>query len=497
MVDKRFLERPELMLGNNPFIEANAPFIPFKDLGREMTRYPLEGLNFPFQGARGPAKDWRSYPAAYREPLLASDTLHFVPNRENLQVAAHLQRMFRAGLVLRCPAEHEERIRTLQVSGVQTRAELRSLPRLQGGGAILKGLTGTGKTELLKRTMELMCPLSKIEMGSSKVYGWNRLIHVPYLYLDYPSNGTRVGLLKRVLEKLDEVTGSSLSTDFKRVNNIDVLLVEVCRQLSNVRCSVLCVDEKQGSNFEESPWLLEFVLFYLSLMNLGVNVVMAGNPLAFVHLELFSQVMRRFSVGGQHTFEPAESLEVPWWKQDAVRRIRKFCVVEECRMDAARRDEFEFENTGGIQGLLTCLNKQAQICSLNRARGDHVAVLEEQDFIEARESAAFRKLREIAVAAHGAATAEEQTYADIPVGTAALGTKSKSSKTLGSSVSSSGESTANVVRKLMGRFKAESTKKADKFITRLNGLSKFTPEDLELLGITQSHLAEMHKILKV
>jgi len=477
--------RPELLHGPNPFIQEGASFVPFNDWPAKLRRYPLHGT------------DWRSIPAQFREPLLERSAMHFAPYGRILEPAADLQKIFRAGLARRNPLARAEQIRTLKVATASDRKQLLQLSPVCGGagGGIWSGMTATGRTELFKRVMEIIAPNQVMTFGPSEACGWDHLTHVSYLHVDFASNGSRGGFLKRVLLSIDKVTGSSLSDDFRRVTNIDVLLVEVCRQLSNLRCVLIAIDEKQGSNFEDSPWKVEFLLFYLSLMNLGVNVLMLGNPLAFVHLRMFSQVMRRFSEAGQYEFFPAATADEVWWSRDFMPRMRKFNLVENWTVDTKWQQVFEFENTGGIQGLGSALHTEVQLNALRRAGSNYEATVTEDDYRAAVSSARFSERRRIALSVLGTGTADDQHYTDLPTVTAAPGTVSAHADGAERKFEVLKDPTYVMVSSLLAKYMRDTTRHTNGLREKLKSLKGLDADDIRMLGVSSEHLAEMQKMV--
>jgi hypothetical protein len=314
-------KRPELALGPNPFIEALPPYLSPEEMSRSFRWYPLA------------ARPWRQLPPSRREPILEFASQHLVPTDIVIPVAMAIQQLIRRSLVQRNPLYAGEQRRCNMIGVAQSISKIMSTPRLDAAGSTLEGMTGMGKTCITSRTLQLVAPKQVIDHGRSHACGWEQLVQVVWLYVDHPSNGTRGALLKRILVSIDEVLGSDYSDQYMRVTNIDALLTQVCKILSLHRVALLVIDEKQERNFQDSPWSLEFVLFYLSLMNLGIAVLLIGNPLAFEHLRAFSQVVRRFSTGGMHRLNPAPSRHEPWWSEDLVPRMRKFSLVDEVAID--------------------------------------------------------------------------------------------------------------------------------------------------------------------
>jgi hypothetical protein len=265
-------------------------------------------------------------------------------------VIVNIQILLRRSLMLLNATNKAERIRINRVSMAADLDRLKSIPKVDGAGMLIEGVTGTGKSAVVRRTLEILVPDQVIEHGQSAVCDYYKLRQVYYLHIDQPSNGTRGALLKRILLELDSVLGTDYAQKHHKTNNLDTLLVVVAQRLAVHRVAVLVIDEKQEGNFADQPWSVEFVLFYMMLMNLGVSVVLLGNPLAFTHLKAFSQVMRRFSTGGVHTLLPATE-DSAWWPKWFVPGARKFDLVEQWELDEAWRRSFELTHTGGLPGL--------------------------------------------------------------------------------------------------------------------------------------------------
>jgi hypothetical protein len=363
---------------------------------------------------------------------------------------------------------------------------------LDAAGCIISGITATGKSSLVVRVLEIISPDQLILHGPSKAYGWKKLEQVVWLYVDHPSNGTRGGLLKRVLMALDGVLSTDYSDQHSTTTNIDTLLVLVARLLSNHRVALLVIDEKQQRSFEDSPWNVEFVLFYLCLMNLGISVALVGNPLSFVNLQLFSQVMRRFSVGGVHNLEPAPSQNTPWWKNDYVPRMRKFSLVEHCEIPEEARAKAEFDNCGGLIGLYPYLNSATQSIALRR--GGETATLKVGDFEAAANSPSFLEVKRIALALVPKAGIQATSFADIPTSIHTSATGDVSEPSNGPKLNIPTEQAVETVKRLLARFKQEQTRRTNNFFKQLEIIRKLSPEELRILGVKEDLLKQAEEM---
>jgi hypothetical protein len=471
-------QRPELLLGPNPFIECLPPVIPFNELPAALKRSALQGL------------EWRSIEPAYRDSLLESARQHFVAARNFLEPAAGIQILFRRAMVLRNPLAREERRRVNQVGLIEQPEALRKLPALDGAGMLLSATTGAGKTALIHRMLELVAPDQIIDHGSSEACGWYRLRQCTYLCVDFPSNGTRGALLKRVLERLDEALGTSYFDDHKKTANLDSLLVVVCKLITLHRVALVVIDEKQQSNFVDSPWRIEFVLFYLTLMNLGVSVVLSGNPLAFDHLNAFSQVLRRFSVGGITRLDPAATRTEKWWALDFIPQAREFSLVETWDIDPMKQAELEFSNSAGIPGLFMPFHIEAQRSALRR--GGSSATVTIKDYEAAQASPRFRALRRVAQAVQHAPTDATGEFQDIP----AMEPKGKAghASQVNKPPSIPSDQSMALIGRLLRGFTTTQTRKANALLQQLKTLKGLPPDDIRMLGLSNELIAELDKL---
>lgn len=463
-------DHPELAAGPNPFFDCISPFISYTDLPKTLASSPLTHIK------------WKAIPANRREPLLNTCDQHFAPSSAVLEAASGLQILLRRSLAQNNPLDPAVRKRCNQIGMACSRDDLRSFENVQGGGMLIAGITGTGKTALLKRALNVFAPKQVVEYGKSDSGGFYSLRQCVYLLVDHPSNGTRGALLKRILHTLDEKLGTTYFEQHKKTTNIDTLLVTVSKLLTLHRVAVLCIDEKQQSTFEDSPWRLDFTLFYLQLMNLGVSIVLSGNPLAFEHIKLFSQVMRRFSVGGICLFEPAVTGQETWWKQHFVPQARKFSIVENWNIDTALRSQFEIENSSGLPGLFVAYHQEVQRSALRRACD--TAEVCEQDFQEAQESPRFKHLRSVALSLSSDDFNVANQFIDIPP--ANRTTKRAPAVTSRPPALMEGRQSTVVpaAQRLLTQFKSKQTREANQLSAQLKAFKSMSPDDIRALGIT-------------
>jgi hypothetical protein len=348
------LKHPDLLGEGNPLLEAMAPFIPFSEWPNMLRSEPLEKY------------DWRSVPPEWRSPMLTLHQSHYWPNQMVMDIADSIQTMLLGSLMVRNPLSvaEQRRINMLALTQKVQDVPLQSL-RVPYGGGIISAITGMGKSALLENVLPVIAPQQFVIHGKSEACGWASLTQVFYLVIDAPTNGTRGGVLARIVAALDALLGTNYFDTYRKQRNLDAMLLYVTKLLSNHRVGMLVIDENQGDNFGESIWFRSFVLFYLGLMNLGIPIFLLGNPLAFTSLEANAQLMRRFSAAGYHQMTPAKSFKEEWWAKYCVPGMCRFSVCEEIP-GVEEILEKSFRWSGGVPGLFEALWLEAQRIVLRR-----------------------------------------------------------------------------------------------------------------------------------
>lgn len=393
------LDHPELIYGRNPLLEAAAPYVPFVNLPDALGHEPLQAI------------DWRSMTPERRVALLNPETEHYSACRLFFEISDSIQNMLRGGLMARNPLSvaEQRRINTLALSGSLEQARLQSL-RVRASGGLCAAITGMGKSANLERTLKVIAPQQVVVHSKSEVCGWSSLTQVLYLIIDAPFNGTRGGLLARIVEGLDILLGTDYSATLRKLRNLDASLLFVTKLLSNHRVGMLAIDENQKDNLDESMWQRSFVLFFLGLMNLGIPVLLLGNPLAFRALEADSQVMRRFSTAGYYRLTPAATSSEDWWSKDYVPGMCEYSFCDEIP-PIAEIVERTFEMSGGVPGLFRLIWIEAQRIALRRG-GDRVCLTAE-DLQAAAKSPRGKEL--VAIASQILGKTSLQRFIDIPL----------------------------------------------------------------------------------
>lgn len=357
--------------GTNPLTEGMADYIPLSAMPRALYHEPLSTV------------DWRSLAPEMREPLLDLYKQHFVPTEFAVEIAASLQNAVRASLDRRNPLvpSEQRRINLLTCGDPETRSS--PLHDNPASGGIIAAETGLGKTTMVRRALQVIAPEQFVLHGRSEACGWSRLTQVFYLHIDFPSNGSRGGLIVLILQGLDDALGTNYVVQNRRLRNLDASLMLVRTALIMHRVGVLVLDEMQGDNFDASSLRWEFVRFFLSLMNLGIPIVLCGHPGAFETLNQEGQVVRRFSDIGYFSLVRASTGKEAWWRDILVPGIMRFNLCEGLEDHQAILDAAQ-TMSAGIPGIFVQCYLEAQRIALRR--GGQSATVTAADFQRATQS---------------------------------------------------------------------------------------------------------------
>ncbi|MCO5337582.1 TniB family NTP-binding protein [Delftia tsuruhatensis] len=473
------IDHPELSVGPNPFFRAVSPFISQRDMALKLRNSPLKNVL------------WKEIRPHIREPLLNLYTSHFIPTARLLEPALAIQNLVRRSLSLQNPEKTDEKKRVNQIAMAESYTTVINFKPLEGGGMLLSGMTGMGKSALLRRTLEVIAPSQIVDYKNSETLGFYSLRQCVYLIVDHPSNGSRRGLLLSILQGLDEQLGTDYHKEHLKTANLDSLLCITSKLLVRHRVALLCIDEKQDSTFEESPWRREFSQFYLRLMNLGISVVLCGNPLAFEHIYSYSQLIRRFSMGGIFELQPAQLGCDAWWMRDFISEARKFSIVENWQIDDAYRRKMEDECSGGVPSFYMSLHVEVQRIALRRSSGPEATVTE-SDYVSAQSSARVKYIKSVSQASKLENTTARSNFLDIP----SLRTRVKDKFGESNSISHDllpPQQGIIAAEKLVKQYKTKQTKNANRMLEELKSLKNMSPEDVRLLGVKTDLLLELEK----
>ena len=392
------MKHPEDVFGPNPLLEPFAAFVPLSELPRQLWNEPLKDV------------PWREVAPESRVALLAAQDWHFFPTTQAVAIASAIQEGLRASIMRRNPllAKEQRRINQLALLGRDIdRSMLQSLASPASGG-IIAAETGEGKTTIARRALEVFAPQQVVVHPPSQAGGWTRFTQICYLHVDLPFNGSRGGLLARIIGGVDALIGSEYCENLRKLRNLDAQVVFVMKILSMHRVGALVLDEGQQDNFDECAWQREFVLFFLAVMNFGIPILLCGHPSAFTSLFAVGQVMRRFSDIGYFPLRRAADVLDESWSKAYVPGVMRFLLCEAVE-DAEKIIQCSHEETGGGRGLFAARWLEAQRIALLRRGATATVTL--ADFQHSRYSPRCTELYRMAKWMNG--HAQEGAFDDI------------------------------------------------------------------------------------
>lgn len=471
---------PELLFGPNPLLEALPPFVPYSEIAQKLVNKPLDGI------------DWQSISPAYRTPLLSKAEFHYIPMTQSIEAADGIQTLIRRALSQRNPLNINEQIRVNRFATIEDGKDFNDAiycSGLDGGGGIFQGITGSGKTATTMRALQTFAPEQVIIHKRNPACGWSHLVQVVYLYVTQPPKGTRGGLFHRILEVLDNLTGvTTKRSKSSKGLSLDALLTEVYKALTIHRVALLVIDENQAESLSESGNFAQFGLFFLNLMSLGISVLIVGNQNAFSQLGTLSQLVRRFSIGGVHSFTPFNTLNDELWRNYFAPGMREFSLVDEVQIDPLERDQLESKLCSGIPGLYRALWVESQRQCLRR--GGERAILTIADIEDAASSPAF--LEALPIAKSASLFTDSPSFTDFPELNL---TESTNYKIFDDDIKKSIEVARSIKRQITAEKRQFARKKSQELAVA-ESISKLNPDDLRRLGASKQLLKSMELHIK-
>lgn len=287
----------------------------------------------------------------------------FEPTTMTLNLGTKLLRMIRRGYLARDPRQLSVRRDGLAVARLNGK-KLTELPWFNTYAKCMRisGETGTGKTYEVTNLLRLIPQV--IVHRENKEAGWAHFVQVPWLYVSMSHDGTLGGLLLSILVALDEVVGTQYSTrsSLTRMSN-EKLAVQVGIILRVHAVGVLVIDEIQARNFTGAHGSLS-ALFFLRLLNLGIPLVLMGNPFGMSALDQFSQDVRRTATAGALDFEPYGVEEFDWANCIAP-RVWAYYVLPRPAAFADKDGTLLFQYSGGIRDYAFRVSIAAQRLALD------------------------------------------------------------------------------------------------------------------------------------
>lgn len=288
--------------GPNPVLETLGPNIPVDDLPARLSHCPLSAI------------PWQSVPTPQRYDFVKLLRSHFVPTPTALEIAQSIQRTLRMGYVERNPLNRQHRRKLHKITGLRGLgvAEAPWFPTY-ASGTVIKGITGLGKSTIVQRIFSLY-PQVK-EHGENEEAGWLQLKQIVHLTVSMSADPSRRGFLFNILAAIDEAVGDTTYHEeyFNSRISVEELMVVVGIILANHRCGFLIIEEIQKRNFFPGVSRALVLLFFLRLLNMGIPILLIGNPEGFLGFSEFTQDVRRLYSGGYFEMWPADSVDDEEW----------------------------------------------------------------------------------------------------------------------------------------------------------------------------------------
>jgi AAA domain len=342
------------LYGDNPLITALGPRVAFTDWPARLATNPLAEVSLAGLHAEG------------REEALELQKQCYAPTALGIDIAAALQSMHRQHYWQRHPRSSEARKKRIDIAvGAATDTlEPEHFPWFADGasGLIIKGITGMGKSSLIKRYLSLL-PKQVVVHENGSLPGYEFLKQIVWLKVDMSSDGTRGGLLIGILTEVDRLLGTNYHMQFAKYT-LDKLAIKVGVILSTYYCGMLIIDEVQEKNFDQSKWRSEHEMFFLRILNFGIPIVLLGNPLGFVEHSGFVQNIRRFSNGGIFDIPPAMYKDNKDFQTIASHALDLSVMPQRSPDGRQYFLDKAFQYSGGIYDFVFRLNVESQLLAL-------------------------------------------------------------------------------------------------------------------------------------
>ncbi len=335
----------------NPLLERIPNYTLLSEIVAAMTIDPMQGINVA------------ELSVIERSDFLTGEKVILQPIKKTIMAMMTWYGMLRRGLENRNPviAENRKKYWDALTEGSLPHNNSRSITGISVN--VLKGPTGTGKTITASAFVSLFPQV--VEHGRNDVAGWQYLQQLVYLQLNMSHDGSRYGLIKGILEQMDEVLGTTYAIVLPRVNKtIETLSVATINTLRAHYTGILFIDENQLRNLVTGPQAEKMQLFILQLMNSGIPIVVSGNERAFDWVT-YSQDLTRLTLTPKLHFHPIGALDEDDWQTDweslCDLGVMKLYVLDEPPSDPAACSKTLFECSGGIARLAISLWTMAQV----------------------------------------------------------------------------------------------------------------------------------------
>jgi|GEM_PF-906615 len=346
--------------------------------------------------------------------LLSTDKHAFEPTPQTLKVALTIIAMIRGGYRSRNPdnPKFRRKLREYLSDHSASAVEVWSSGFPHRSAFVIKGITATGKSLTVKRTLSLL-PVALVHNRSELNGDFSRVTQVIWVYVEMPDEGSRGGLIDAILADIDDALETSYLVDYnKNYRTVDRRAAALVRLLHTHWVGILVIDELQARKIGESSQSAAMQMFLLSIINSGIPVVLMGNPMGFEWIDNFSQDVTRAYEVPPAIFHPC--LYGP--ESDEWCRLYE-CIKRHYVLNRFPENDVDISKTlwylsGGIQGYAMSLWKSAQEMRLTKMSGSGQMV--KDDLIKVYQAEGFDKKRQIAQAFATQNHILLQQFSDIP-----------------------------------------------------------------------------------
>lgn len=421
------------------------------------------------------------------ERLLDHLRMTFIPTPTTLRIAKKILGEIRNGYEARDPRFPAAWSSYFQSDSRVIYADID--PVTQDGIAI-PGITGMGKTTLIKRILGLMPRTIVHERLGDHLIGVKQVV---WLYVEMGTGRGLGALLYRLLSALDQALETSQYAPVnltKRSEDLGVLEDRVLRALKTHFVGAVAIDEVQRVNLQEKDGSERTRNFLVQLMNTGIPVILLGSPLGLQFREKgrqSAQLMGRMLEDPRNRLVPPESPDHEDW-QILVRGLWQCQLMRERAPLTEEMYSLLHSLTGGIPKTLTTLLAESQKYALSLG---HQMLSPPVILYAAAESPMLKALKPLIDGLVGKDPVNLRVYSDVDHDRLSRewipDEDSSGMETRHAAVrkQKSGEALAAEDRK---RFKADQTRRKRKADSKQGG-TNLTP-------LAQEHIAQLDAIMK-
>ena len=272
----------------NPLIEALPPIMDRIEVIDKLAVYPAY------------SESERMLEAHYRYHCIQRLFQYFQPLSVTLELESKISRIIRGGYLCRNPY-NPEFIRTIneEYKSITANGDINNTQLFNSTASsfTIIGCSGIGKSSSINRILSTYPQIIVHSDYKGKNFS---MYQVVYLKLDTAFDGSIKGICLEIMDKLDNLLGTSYYKRFitGRISTNAMLPVisKICRQCS---LGVIILDEIQHLSMAKSGGSQKVLNFFVTLINLGFPVVMIGTPKATGIISgEFRQARRSEGAGG-------------------------------------------------------------------------------------------------------------------------------------------------------------------------------------------------------